>query len=399
MYNKEQWLKGLKRNNAVYTFLRATLGVFYTKRFKFTFEPFEVKSDTFLLFSNHTNDNDPFFQALMFKTPLRFVAGEKILRVKPWGRIISYLVNPIPRKKGASSDDTIEYIKENLKLSINVAMFPEGVRTINGRTGHISPRTAKLVKDSCAGLVLVRFSGAYMRSPVWAKYKRRGPVKGIFISEYTRDELNKMSVDEINDILHRDLYTNAYDEQRREKIKYKGKNLAEGLENALYICPVCKSIGKIYGSLNSFKCGCGYSVELNEEGFFYSETNDVLFDDVLKWDLWQREYIKNKSTEWLSNTNYIITSDTSINLYEVQNRKKLPVAKQANLRFYADRLHFESAESAHEFQLKDISRMSNFKSSTLLFTYKNKYYEAHAKQWPVFKYIALYRIMTGQKYL
>ena len=43
----------------------------------------------------------------------------------------------------------------------------------------------------------------------------------------------------VYELLKNDLYEDAYERQLAEPQKYKGKNIAEGMENLLFICPEC----------------------------------------------------------------------------------------------------------------------------------------------------------------
>lgn len=76
-----------------------------------------------------------------------------------------------------------------------------------------------------------------------------------------------MSVDEINEAIRRDIYINAYEQQKKDPHKYKGRALAEDLETILYLCPKCHAIGKTHSHDNEFSCECGYKMHINEYGF------------------------------------------------------------------------------------------------------------------------------------
>jgi len=401
--DEARWTKGLARNRFMQGFFRHTLGIYIKNKFKYRVQKYVPKEKAYLLLINHTNDNDPFFASLLLPGYVRFVATEQ-LTAGPAGKLVSFLVNPIPRKKGASADDTVEYIKTNLRLGISVAMFPEGVVSINGQSGYFSPRTGELVKNNTGGLITCRITGGYLCYPVWAKHPRRGPAEGKIVREYTREDLDKMSMDEINTVIAKDLYVNAYEEQRKNPKVYRGKAFAEGLENALYICPKCHGVGTMRSEKNDYFCTCGYKVTLGETGFFTGE--NVVFDNVLDWDLWQREYIKDQVSVWKEDSTALITADDGesrkgMKLLETSGRKRRHVLMEnAQVKLYCDRLELVDGENTETFMLSDISRMASHRSSGLMFTCNGRYYEAASKhEWPVFKYVALWRFLTGRQYL
>ncbi|WP_430231985.1 lysophospholipid acyltransferase family protein [Nitrosomonas communis] len=397
-----RWTKGLSRNRAMQEFFRHTLGAYIKKKYKYKFLLYQPKEKAFLLLINHTHNCDPFFATLIFPDYIRYVATEQWTE-GPAGKLFTFLLNPIPRKKGASADETVENIELNLKLGISVAMFPEGVVSINGQSGYFSPRTGELVKQCTGGLITCRIDGGYLCDPVWAKYPRRGTTEGRAVREYTREELDRMSIDEINAAIAKDLYVNAYEEQRKNPKRYRGKALAEGLENALFICPKCHRVGTMQSDKSDYFCTCGYKVTLGDTGFFTGE--DAFFDNVLDWDLWQREYIKEQIPVWKKDNKRPITADDmgsgkGINLFETTGRKRNFLMNNALVRLYCDRLELVGGEKTERFMLSEINRMGSHRSTGLLFTCGVMYYKASSKcEWPVFKYVALWRFLTGRQYL
>lgn len=400
--DESRWTKGLARNRLMQGFFRHTLGIYIKNKFKYRIQKYVPREKAYLLLINHTNENDPFFASLLLPGYVRFVATEQLTE-GPAGKLVKFLVNPIPRKKGACADDTVEYIKTNLRLGISVALFPEGVVSINGQSGYFSPRTGELVKLSTGGLITCRITGGYLCDPVWAKHPRRGSAEGKIVHEYTREELDKMSVSEINAAIANDLYVNAYEEQRKNPKRYRGKAFADGLENALFICPKCHGVGTMQSEKDDYFCKCGYKVTLGENGFFNGES--MIFDNVLDWDLWQREYIKKQIPVWKQDHKTPIAADVGalkkgLKLVETTGNKKRFLMENAKMTLYCDRLELTDETKSELFMLSDISRMGSHRSSGLMFTCGGRYYEAASKQeWPVFKYVALWRFLTGRPYL
>ena len=93
-----------------------------------------------------------------------------------------------------------------------------------------------------------------------------------------------MSLAEINERISADLWVDTDESQSREHIPYRGRRLAEGLEEALFICPKCGGIGTLRGEGNMFSCACGLRAEYGEDGFF---DDKAPFRSVALWDDWQ----------------------------------------------------------------------------------------------------------------
>lgn len=397
-YDVKYWTRGKGFLEFNYRIYQATIGPWVRKTFNYKSNTFKPKSKTFLALVNHTNDIDPFFLAVMFPHYIRFVSAESILRKPVSGPIITFLQRPIGRKKGSSGALASYYIRENLKNGISVAMFPEGVRSINGKTGYISPKTAELLKDTGAGLITCRIYGGYLCNPLWAKYSRKGKVWGEMVHEYTSDELSEMSLEEINAAIVNDLSVNAYDIQREKMIPYPGKDLAEGLENVVYLCPKCLSLDGLESSGDTYNCKCGLKLSLDEFGFFKGD--EVPFENVCEWETWQRARLGEYAEQWKSEKGKEICSQKDVYLTRLEDTETEVVISDADMTLFSDELVFESETGCVRYPLSDISEISNFRSTALILSIGGARFEVrHGQSWPVFKFIALIRFLIGKKYL
>jgi hypothetical protein len=103
---------------------------------------------------------------------------------------------------------------------------------------------------------------------------------------------------EVTGAIERDLYVDAFADQRARPVAYKGGAPAERLETAIYTCPACGRVGTLVSEGDRFGCACGLSVRYGAFGFF--EGARVPFDTVAEWDLWQerrlRELIRSRGS-------------------------------------------------------------------------------------------------------
>ena len=101
------------------------------------------------------------------------------------------------------------------------------------------------------------WKGDTLLSPL-VRYPRRGSMTGYPVRIYNPEEIKGMSEEELMKCIEHDLYTNAYDEQkRRGPVAFRGKNLAENLETALYLCPCCGKMEGLQSRGDYFFCSCG----------------------------------------------------------------------------------------------------------------------------------------------
>lgn len=270
-------------NSLVYSVLRVLIMPFIKLKFNASFALARPASRSYMVLSNHNTDWDPILVGMSFRRPMSYVTSEHIFR-RWYGGIVRFLVKPISRAKGTTEARTALEIIRRLRNGQNVCMFAEGNRSFNGRTCPILPATAKLVKKSGAGLVTYRMDGGYFTSPRWSVSLRRGRLTGRVVREYTAAEIAAMTADEVYEAITRDLAVDAYAVQREHPAAYKGRDLAVGLEHALYMCPGCRRIGRLRSSGDRLSCECGMTVSYDEYGAL---KGDAPFATVTEWDDWQ----------------------------------------------------------------------------------------------------------------
>jgi hypothetical protein len=266
-----------------------------------------------LIISNHNTDLDPVLVALGFTRHMYFLASEHAFRAGFASKILKNLFAPIPFNKSKTDGYAIKEMIRRLKAGASVCLFAEGDRSFNGQTVPIGLSTAKLVKTSGAGLITFRLNGAYLTSPRWAKYKRKGRITGAVVNTYSKAELAKMTTGEVLGVIQNDLFEDAYKRQTESMCRYPGKNLAENIETVLYLCAGCKKIGTIKSENDRFYCNCGLGGIYNEFGFL--EGDSLPFTTITEWDNWQTSELAEIFIAFGDKT---ICTDENQLLYEIQ---------------------------------------------------------------------------------
>ncbi|MGI6050165.1 MAG: lysophospholipid acyltransferase family protein [Acetivibrionales bacterium] len=373
----------LSWHRAAYSILRVLVGPFLNHKLNYSCEKVRPKSNPYIVLANHNTDYDPFLVGLAFPDQIYYVASEHIFR---WGLIsslIKFIVAPIPRLKATTEIHTVMEILRKLRAGANVCLFAEGNRSFSGETGQIHPSTGKLIKKSGVSLITFRLHGGYFTSPRWSKGLRRGKMTGRMVREYTPDELKKMTSEEITKAIERDLYVNAYEEQKEECIPYTGKNLAHNLETALYRCPECNKIDSLKSEGDRFYCSCGLDLTYNEYGFFTSNTEkEPVFMTVLDWVRWQ-EAVLAKEIEGIKSLSpdNVIYSDKDQTLWNAAKEKNILVGK-GTLLLYNDRLVFDSGEEKYTFGINDLSSLEIIGQRVIAFATNDRQAYEIKSDWP-----------------
>jgi 1-acyl-sn-glycerol-3-phosphate acyltransferase len=348
-------MKGLAWHRFVFRVLQIVMGPFLKRKLNYSYEKVKPSSRPYVILANHNTDYDPLLIGLAFPDHMYYVASEHIFR---WGfvsKLINFLVAPIPRVKGTTEINTVMNIFKRLKAGANVCMFAEGNRSFSGETGEIPVSTGKLIKKSGVALITFRLDGGYFTSPRWSKTIRRGMMKGRKVKEYSVEELKNMTWEEINTAIKNDLYVDAYEEQKKNPIEYKGKKLAEDLETALYLCPKCSGIATLKSEDDRLFCSCGMDLKYDSYGYFSSNNNEMPpFETVLEWCRFQDRNLR-EDIERIRKlpSDKLIYSDKDQTLWKADWGKNNLIGK-GSLLLYNDRLVFDCVDKKYTFELKNI---------------------------------------------
>jgi 1-acyl-sn-glycerol-3-phosphate acyltransferase len=280
-----------KKHKIILTFLKPIIRVYARVKFGFKYEKVNRSDlpEKYIVLANHTTDYDSIFIGASLPGHCYFVASEHITRFKAF-KYIKWAFDPIIRYKGSVASATVMSVLRRLKSGYNVAIMAEGVRTFDGVTCPILPSTAKLIKAGKCGLVTYKLTGGYFISPAWASSAntRKGEFSGNVVNVYTREQIEKMSESEIYEIITRDLYENAYQTQLANPKPYKGKNLADGLESLIFVCPNCDTRASFVSKGDRIVCShCGTELTYDEYGMLGGSK----FKTVLDYSNWQDEVV------------------------------------------------------------------------------------------------------------
>ena len=307
-----------KRHKYFYKFGRLITTIIVKIKFGFKCEKPQNLPENYIVLANHVTDWDAILIASAFKNQMYFVASEHIARWDRWYKLINWLVEPILRPKGTTAMSTVMDILRITRGGGNVCIFAEGNRCWDGITCPVLPSTGKTIKKAKCGLVTYKFEGGYFISPRWStKNTRKGHFRGVPVNVYTKEQIAELSVEEINEIIKRDLYEDAYEKQLAAPKKYKGKRLAEKMEYFLFTCPECGSIDTMVSCDDRVTCTeCGHSFRYNEYGML----EGTKFETIKDMSLWQQEEVAKVAAAGKGYT------AGKANLIQIEKHAETPVA-------------------------------------------------------------------------
>ena len=311
---QKKWVK--KRHARVFAFLRVAMAPLLRLQYHYRAIPAPIESGPCIVLFNHQTTMDPFFVSKSFPFQIYFFASDDLfnLKVSP---IIRYLAAPIPKSKSVADPKAVMAALRILREGGAVGIAPEGNRTLSGRQWEMSDAVAKLVKAAKCPLVLYNICGGFGTDPRWGTKIRKGTkftgrVKRILSPE----EYAGMTTDELFFVIKKEL--DVDDTVSGER--YKSKKRAEHIERALYMCPVCRSVGTIYSEGVKFHCTHCHTEAEYTEGLSI-EPPFGEYSHIYEWYEWERQEIAARLAAGES------ISDTGILFREsVKMKKKIKLA-------------------------------------------------------------------------
>lgn len=256
----------------------------YKFNVKVEHNPLKEVKGPFLLLGHHVTAFDPIISNMFSRRLIRYVTADANYdsRLK---RFFLNLFESIPFTKNAADSSAIRKIIRHIKEGRPVGLYPEGGRNWDGSTDFIIPSTAKLVKLLGVPVYAIYYKGGYLSRPRWACHFRKGLMSVEIREIISKDIAARKSVKEIYQMLVEKLNYNEFEWQKKHRILFRGKRLAEDIERLLYLCPECHTINSIISRGNNFYCkSCGKEHKINEYGTIEGSSR---FSDTVAWNRWQ----------------------------------------------------------------------------------------------------------------
>ncbi len=341
----------------------------------------------YLLLANHNMDMDAVLVGIAFKRHMFFVSSDHILRNGFLSKLLIHLIAPISRVKGKTDAYTVIQMMESLRQGNNVCMFAEGNRSFNGLTGEIPEVTAKVIKKARTKVITYRIRGGYFVQPRWGFSIRKGKCTGEVVNIYEKEQINELSIDELNARIREDLYVDAYQDQLENPIRFRGRNKALGMETALFMCPACKKIGNLTSFGNGISCTCGWEANYTEYGMLENVLSNI--DTITKWDALQRNELGRLFEERRKDEKPLFM-DAKVHFYRVNNEQKKYHGKNGSMVAYTDRVEC----CGEVLFIKDIPTFSIYGRNTLTFMYNNEHCEIKGERFfSALKYSYLFELV------
>ncbi len=217
------------------------------------------------------------------------------------------LIGCICKRKFTNDIQLLRHIKTVLSRGDIIAVYPEARYSLCGTTAVLPDSVGKMAKLFKVPVVTLITHGHHVNSPFFNL-----PDHGVLGTEavmtqlLSEEDLNKLSVSEINEKIREAFVYDDYAWQKERGIRITYKNRAKGLEKVLYQCPVCRTEFHMHGDGTLLKCSaCNaqwYMTELGELEYQGAakrvdtpDTQPALsegFSHIPDWYEWERQNVR-----------------------------------------------------------------------------------------------------------
>lgn len=145
----------------------------------------------------------------------------------------------IPLRRFAADSKLLYHMRETIVQNKIVALYPEAHFSFDGFDSTLPDTLFKMIKQLKVPVVVVKVRGTYISHPCWSKIDHKLPLEATVTQVLSVNEV-KACDDEA--IKQRIVSAFHYDDswwQLQNNVRVASPQRAQGLENILYLCPMC----------------------------------------------------------------------------------------------------------------------------------------------------------------
>ena len=326
-------------------------------KYRYKIKPKDVESPSIVLVNHGSFVDFAYAGTLIRKKRPNFIVARLYFYKKLVGKFLKR-IGCFPKSMFALDIESAKNCVKVLREGGVLAMMPEARLSTVGKFEDIQEGTYHFLKKSRVPVYSIKIEGDYFAKPKWASKMRRGSlVEAELDILFTKEEIESLSIEEIKIRTEERLYYNEFEWiEKHAKIRYKSKKLAEGLENILIKCPVCKEKYTLSTKSKDIICErCGRIASLNDR---YSFTESNPFNNFAEWYEWQKAEL---SEEISKNENYALSSEVELKLPCIGGKKFLYSAGCGVATLTKDALTYvgtlDGKNATLSFSAKDIYRL------------------------------------------
>ncbi len=271
----------------------------------------------YVVIANHEAQLDAANLICATSRPMTFVASNSFYR--SLSRPVHFLLKKlavIPKQQFQTSLNEMKKIKAVTDSGNPLVIYPAGLMCEDGLSTPIPRGTYKFLKWLGVDVYAARTTGTYFAQPKWAKKTRPGRTYIDIYKLLSAEELESMSIEEIETTANTALMFDAYRDQEKYLCRYCNSDVIEGLENVLYMCPHC---GKefsvaVKNKTNIFCSECGFEEMSDKYSFLHLKSR--IGKEMRYVSDWSREIFKKVKESIKNAPDTVLTLKTKIHIID-----------------------------------------------------------------------------------
>lgn len=175
-----------------------------------------------------------------------------------------------------------------------VVLYPEARYSLCGTNAILPKSLGKLIKKMNVPVVTLITNGHHVNSPFWnTKNRSVKPVESNLKLLYTPEQLQNLTVEEINEGLNIAFVYDDFKWQKEKGIQIHYRHRAEGLHKVLYQCPHCHEEYDMDSKDDTLWCNqCGKKWIMSVLGELKAEEGETEFSHIPDWYEWERVNVR-----------------------------------------------------------------------------------------------------------
>lgn len=310
-----------KPNIFTYSIFRGICKILSKVKFNLKVKTNELKGvkGPYVLLASHESSIDFINLCTAINTRAHFVISNSFYQTLGIRKLMDS-VGVIPKQQFQTSVSDMKKFKQVLENNMPLIIYPAGLMSSDGIATHIPSATGKVMKWLNYDVYIATTHGSYFTNPKWGNSFRKGKIYLEIKKLYSKDDLNRLSENEIHNTIVSSLYYDAYQNQEKDKIYFKKGDNISGLENVLYYCPKCHNEFTNIVEENVLKCTCCGNKAIADKYGFLNKSSDE--DIIYKYpSSWSKKILQNLKNEILNNEKYYIEDECEIHMIDYKKHK------------------------------------------------------------------------------
>ena len=267
----------------IYYFVGLTplLGGKYHPKFEVKDSTADYKGPCFLIWNHQSRRDHTFLTTANYPRRLSIVCEYNSFFRKhlAWPFKVARI---IPKKVFTDDMNGMRAIRDIIKQGGCVAFSPEGTSSIFGDNQPIVPGTGRFLKAFNVPVFCGYMQGSYLTNNKINSDDRIGKVFYQQKLLFSKEDLQKYTAEEIEDIINREFHHDDYEWNKTARIKYDSKGkICNNLQDILYRCPKCGHEFEMVASGNEIKCtNCGNGATMDDYYDFHPYNDECVIPET-----------------------------------------------------------------------------------------------------------------------